>query len=357
MWQKLYHTANWIGYIAFIAIWTLAYLFYREYVLLLVLAILIVMGVMGIICEYCVQKKIRFRCSFEKGTVEKETTFFMEIGLDNPTILVSRNATLTLQMENTMVGEKWEREIVMPVHPGKEYVVRTECSANSCGILKARILKCEFTDCLGLITWKRNVDCGGSVLVMPHLISPEITESLFSSASRNEEDSDLQVKGEERHESGTVREYAVGDDLRDIHWKISAKQEDFFVKEYLDHTSKKLVLYVNPEKEGADETIELFFGMGDKLLQNGTAFTAAFDGVETYTKKEVDSASDLLAVISEIMYTEISTGKAGSTEDIQEHFKNASIVYIGCEALLPEEYKGMQAVAYHKKAVAICLKV
>ncbi|WP_010294285.1 DUF58 domain-containing protein [Clostridium senegalense] len=45
-----------------------------------------------------------------------------------------------------------------------------------------------------------------------------------------------------------VREYRVGDNVKNIHWKLSAKQNRLYVKNYEKLTGRKANIIVNMEK-------------------------------------------------------------------------------------------------------------
>ncbi len=46
-----------------------------------------------------------------------------------------------------------------------------------------------------------------------------------------------------------IRKYDVGDSLKDIHWKLSAKRNEWYTKEYQETISQKLVIIMDGSKE------------------------------------------------------------------------------------------------------------
>ena len=87
-------------------------------------------------------------------------------------------------------------------------------------------------DLFGIFYIKQKVQRKASVKVMPEfeLMPVEITRATREFQADAEEYSG-EKKGDDPSELYQVREYRIQDSVRDIHWKLSAKEETFMVKE------------------------------------------------------------------------------------------------------------------------------
>lgn len=88
-------------------------------------------------------------------------------------------------------------------------------------------------DMFGIFYINRSVRSRASVKIMPELrLMPlEITRAVREFRTDSDEYSG-EKKGDDPSELFQVREYRVQDSVRDIHWKLSAKEEELMVKEH-----------------------------------------------------------------------------------------------------------------------------
>lgn len=95
----------------------------------------------------------------------------------------------------------------------------------------------------GLFLKKRRVRLEGSTIVFPRLLDQSV-----DAHSRREMRGEIEIDG--RQGSGSdlfgFREYAVGDSLREIHWKKSASIGRWIMKEHQSEAGHMLILLVDP---------------------------------------------------------------------------------------------------------------
>lgn len=97
----------------------------------------------------------------------------------------------------------------------------------------------------------------------------------------------------DRGEFDSLREYVPGDPLRDVHWKSSAKRDDFVVTEFAADTEREGLAIVTEAAPGqADEMASAAASVACWLLENGieidvTTPDGRLSGADTATRERV----------------------------------------------------------------------
>ena len=134
-----------------------------------------------------------------------------------------------------------------------------------CGRAEFTVAKARLFDCLGLFSVPVKKAGKGTVMIMP-VVSPLGEDEMalivgLLSRNRGMKDGDY-----------FIRDYHPGDNLRSIHWKLTAREEEIQVKE-----------------QEADNSVNLFLNMSDELL-------AVPDRRDAF----LDKACSVMAFFSEI---------------------------------------------------------
>ena len=129
-------------------------------------------------------------------------------------------------------GKKRRRRFGGLILPGQEETFWCEFETAFCGNVEVILESVRLYDLFGIFYIKQKVQRKASVKVMPEfeLMPVEITRATREFQADAEEYSG-EKKGDDPSELYQVREYRIQDSVRDIHWKLSAKEETFMVKE------------------------------------------------------------------------------------------------------------------------------
>ena len=83
-------------------------------------------------------------------------------------------------------------------------------------------------------------------------------------------------RGEDRSEVYQLREYRPGDDIRQIHWKLSSKLDELILKEASQPESRSLLVFWDKRTGGnpqqMDALAEVVSSAGMALLQSGVPY-------------------------------------------------------------------------------------
>ncbi len=139
-----------------------------------------------------------------------------------------------------------------------------------CGYLEILPQKCRIYDYLGLFSMKPRHLEPTALLLWPRKASLEMPKNL----SRHISQSWRPKPGGGYAENHELRLYRPGDNLNQVHWKLSAKMNDYIVREAMEPARGRILLTV--DIQGDPETIDRSFShlqfYGKLLLDYGLFF-------------------------------------------------------------------------------------
>ena len=176
-----------------------------------------------------------------------------------------------------------------------------------CGRMTVKIESAEIYDAFGMFRFKKNIESAEDIYIMPS--KADKFENVALSTLGVSEDEEMQTKkGDDVSQISEIRNYIPGDKLQNIHWKLSAKEEELQVKEFSLPYSEDVIilveLYVNSEEpEIFDELLETLFAFSMDLIRQGRKFNITWKNDEyDFKMMEVYNDDDLNSVIREIFF-------------------------------------------------------
>lgn len=161
--------------------------------------------------------------------------------------------------------------------PGKGNVfLDFQVISQYCGVFSLRVKELKVYDYLMLFSEKKKVDILCETVVLPMGGKANIGnqknqyEQLFE-----EETQDAIVPINQPPEMDQIRKYQQGDSMKDIHWKLSARNEDVLSKIYQEDRSRQLSFFLDlrttepMSMERMDAFFELVHAISVGLLKEG----------------------------------------------------------------------------------------
>ncbi len=220
-----------------------------EFMLLVYLqAALFVLSFFTVLFRKCT---IRAELDVPVGIAEPEKENLVKLIVTNRGFLPLARMEALITVEDVCTGrvtKEWMK--VSSVLRGESTFVRSVAFSGT-GTYRIRLRKLKVYDFTGLFYGKRKAQGEKKVLVMPRLHEIPVRLGLSVRNFFGEADVyDEEAPGHDNSELFDVREYRAGDRLQNIHWKLTAKQDDLMVKE---HSLPKacpvvLLLDVHPSK-------------------------------------------------------------------------------------------------------------
>ena len=291
------------------------------------------------------------------ATVEKREGKTVCLQITNPSWIPAACVLCSVEMCNRLTGERTE-EILFMSAPSRG-TVRKELSISSdkCGYLELSVRKSYLMDWAGFLPVKCSVQAEGRVAVLPDTFEPRV---LLKQEAARQEDADSwsqERKGNDAAEVFSLREYAEGDSLRQIHWKLSSKRQQLIVKEASFPVEKSLLLFWDKNAaastaEEMDAMAECTVSIAQELVRQGITFTLGWSEGREEVFEEIQTEEDNISAIprmlkygAEILENEETFGSSGRISAYGINGRSfGKIIYFGKTVPEHEIFAGESAV-------------
>lgn len=192
------------------------------------------------------------------------------------TILLDRkfplgSALVWLEVENTVTGQMLRHRI----HLSQQSTWLLE--SRFCGGLRCRVTRVWALDLFGLLPLPLPCRCEKKITVMPETFPVEVDHTLSIARSDDWQEYAPDRRGQDMTETFQIRDYAPGDNLHQIHWKLSSKTGHLLVRDASCPVDHSLVLLVERRQDNiapllGDALMEAVLSVCQSLTEAGISF-------------------------------------------------------------------------------------
>ncbi len=179
---------------------------------------------------------------------EKNETFEVPVLIRNNFIFPYAPAELHCTIPDADTGLFMKKQLYVAVAPLKRMRIFVPCMHRYRGSYIATISKVSVFDPLKIIRLTRKLDSRMQFVFLPRKISLEELGFVFGGDRGTLPEN---RPGADKEDFSHVREYAMGDILQLIHWKLTAKHDDMMVKQYDTTGDRRCVILCNFSQDGA----------------------------------------------------------------------------------------------------------
>lgn len=170
-----------------------------------------------------------------------------------------------------------------------------------CGTLRIQADGIKARDWLGLACFSGKASEAASLLILPDLYPVRVIVSDAVSASRQEENPGYIRRDGLETENGGVREYAPGDPVRRIHWKLSAKTDRVLIREEERPPAGSVLLLLETAgydfaPEDMDGAAEALLSVSQSMTESGVLHSVSWQDQGELQWMEISCAEDFLAM-------------------------------------------------------------
>lgn len=329
--------------------------------------------VTGLLFLWCVCSifllKNKLDGTFEiQQTAEKKKRAGGILKVQNRSLIPAGKVSVELEFFNQLTGERKTRQILCSVGAKQEETVEWSLESAYCGRIRVKIKKLTAYDFLGLFGIPEAGGAKASVVVLPDIFHTELEISDGMMVNWESVHYSELKKGDDSSEIFGIREYQEGDSLKNIHWKLSGKLGEFYVKESSLPTENAVLLFFETARLDKRETVplqsalmEAFLSFSQSLAESGYVHALGWydQKQERLCMERVDS-EDALAQISQGLLALEGREKefSGLHEYLQKYPENPfdHVVYFtaqepGEECRLLSEFCSFSAVCCTENAV------
>lgn len=229
-------------------------------------------------------KEIKINAQCLSAFVSPGNPVMVKINIENPTYCPLFGCRVYFKAENLFYPNEFENMVNIVAMPQKGGNVVVPVDTLKAGMMSFSLTKVEFKDFLNFFSITKPLE---DLVQIPIIPSGKVNITIPETPSSEglDEYSEPNLKGNISSDVKEIREYRPGDRLTRIHWKLSAKLDDLFVKE-MEHTSI-LSIVVLPEMTASniDDTILCLKNVIDELCKREERFEVCLFNNKTYEFK------------------------------------------------------------------------
>lgn len=325
---------NIIRYIIIIVADVAMMLIFHSYLNFILLMGLLLFPIYSIYGVYKVRNHFKLQLMTPLEPMEKGSEFLLRIVMENPTWHPLLNATVKLEVENTLYREDGDHFLNVPVRAKRKTEIAYPIVMDYSGHFVVNAKYIRFVDLLGLCDLKVDLSDSADCLIVPNepLRSQEAGQLYIKGVSESMESKE---KGYDFSEVNGIREYIPGDKLQNIYWKLSVKKDELMVKERVSVSAMQLSVLVelaNNENMGLDAVLDLADSITKSFVKQNLPFTVCYYSVnmqelkECYIGNEVERMEWLSMMLYDQCYKEV-----GRVEELfqRHHGEKKEYLYIG----------------------------
>lgn len=283
-----------------------------------------------LICSVCLstyfKRMLQVSIQSDKMLIaQKGEELQLEMELFNKSIFPITQIHIVLECHYLCGQQTTEMKLRAVVDAKEKNTVVCRVIPEYSGKLVLTIKKVKVSDYLGISSRTKPVDRNSQILVMPRLYDVVVKVSNQTRMFYADSDHyDKSRRGDDPSEVFDIRTYRPGDSLQRIHWKISAKEEELYVKEYSLPVGTAVVCLIestgNEKKlSQVDEFVEAVLSFSQQLLMQHCMHYVVWKqkNKEEMTRILLQKEEDYEVLLAQMLSWDITEAEA----DIEQLYK------------------------------------
>lgn len=241
------------------------------------------------------------------GIAEKGRESLVKLVIMNRCLVPVNRMKALIVVKDAMRRKRKNYWMTLPLVPKGESEFIQNVSFYGTGNYEIRLRKLKIYDITGLFSWNIRVKNQGVVQVMPELHDVPVRMTLATKNFYGEADVyDENTPGHDNSELFQVREYRPGDRLQNVHWKLTAKQDELMVKEHSLPKACPVILFLSYQPKKRRQLLnfmEVVASLSFSIMDAGCPhYVVWYDGAELDVKRlRVDDEESMFYMIGVLM--------------------------------------------------------
>ena len=274
-----------IFYALILILLALFYIYCDSYVPILVIIVFISLTVLSVISTAIASKLINVDTSASHPVLTRgeDSDAQFRIKITNKSFFPVSAVIFRVEFDDMQENGGTQRKLSSTLCARDSRTIYTMVSTVHCAYIRCKVCDMYICDAFGLTC--QPVKKG--VFTSHMTVMPVMADScvLGSSPSVSADDSDRYSdvkKGYDPCQVFDVREYADGDDVRKIHWRLSSRYDELIVKEFSQPISDSCVVVIetgikaetpDQRKSVTDRLMSVFMKLSDELIHSEQMFS------------------------------------------------------------------------------------
>ena len=219
------------------------FLFYKMWLSWYILIALLTIPVFAFIVTIAASLTVKFSVVNPAVTVKGKPAF-IKLSIEG---IASAFSFYKVKMITTdhMAGTQ-EKKVIVICDNG---VTKIPLETDHCGAYSYKLSKLKVYDLLGFFHFDQNINKDIELLVKPSPEMPGYMPDMYGFKAKN-----LRKSSKPNSEIYDIRDYQLGDPVKTIHWKMSAKKDKYLVKEPLEEYGgySRVILKMTDDRDELD---------------------------------------------------------------------------------------------------------
>ncbi len=302
------HPTRIIAYLVQLALVIFLFWFLRSHFFLMLLAIMAVVPVLSLISVFILRSKVDVTLVAPEREQSKDEPGYLRLLVKNPTWLMSFDANMMLQTENTFYENKSSVRISVPIQMHSTYEKMLPLRYSMNGLYRYTLDGFAMRDLLGVVSLSKKVQTVTEVTVYP-ASEGGVAGNLTDMSRGMTESEETMKRGHDFSDVSDVREYIPGDKLMSIHWKLSAKRDILMVKDRVSMSDQQMVILteLSGEDEEIDEVLSMTFSVCRAFIREQIYIRLMWwsAGHYAFEERQIVSMESLKTAFSDLYYDKI----------------------------------------------------
>ncbi len=179
------------------------------------------------------------------GIAERGRESLVKLVITNHCFFPVNRMKALIIVRDAMRGKSKKYRMTLPVVPRGESEYMKAISFFGTGNYEIYLKKLRIYDITGVFAWNIRMKKQSVIQVMPEFHDVPVRLTLATKNFYGEADVyDENMPGQDNSELFQVREYRGGDRLQNVHWKLTAKQDELMVKEHSMPKACPVILFL-----------------------------------------------------------------------------------------------------------------
>lgn len=290
------------------AVFYVLYIWDFSLVLLIVIASL---PVLMFLMLFITKKLISVELAVKSHSAAKNEPFDVQLCVENRSIFPVGKAEAVIEYYNIFNNQINSMELHFPIQSRNTQRLTFQLSSKFCGVIKIRSACITIYDPLRIFKFRIGRNICKDIAVLPE--GQDIGGTVDSSDRLCDESSVFSEyrPGDDPSEVFDLREYAQGDKLNRIHWKLSSKKDEFIVKEYSMPVDSPAAVFLDLHcTENSEYTLPIYdtlletlVSVSQLMLENERVHTIIYyDAAQQgFAELTIDSTDALASAVSRII--------------------------------------------------------
>lgn len=262
-----------LGILRYALILTLALMvwwYFRTYELFLIVIMIITLAPVSVYALLRYRSSFSLQVTLPGSGIGKDRDVPMSIRVKSLCKVLGFATDVSYVVRNVFTEYEVRQKERIWVAPGITPVVEKELLSRHVGRVEVTVTDFVIWDWLGICSTNGNAKKGSWVIVAPKMVPAENEEIIYS-VEDFPEDNETKKHGTDINPDYEIREYVPGDELKSIHWKLTAKTGRTMVRERLASGRDKInvLLALTDNEEENDGLMSSLHGLSLLLLNKG----------------------------------------------------------------------------------------